>query len=151
MIYIHIYVYISISISISIYLSIYLSIYIQKKLILCIYLYINLVCFGLHMYTIWTWLRGLELVKKIFRLVSAMAVFKRIYWNSELVNHCYDINRVLRRLGCCGLGKNEREKAARGSSISIWWVLGPVCTELRFLVSESRNFLIVLSIRVKYL
>ena len=50
----------------------------------------------------------------------------------------YVIIWVLRWLGCCGLGKNEREKAKRGSSFSICRVLGSVRTELMFLVSGSK-------------
>ena len=55
------------------------------------------------------------------------------------------------KMTCCGLGKNEREKAARGSPFSISRVLGSVHTELKFLVSKSRSFLVVLNVHVKCL
>ena len=58
----------------------------------------------------------------------------------------YVISWALRWLGCCGLGKNEREKEARGSSFSICWVLGSVLTVLGFSFSRcikrsSKTFL----------
>ena len=65
-----------------------------------------------------------------------------------IILKCFDLIWVLRRLGCCDLGNNEREKAARGSSFSISWVLGSLRMELRFLVPGSRSFFVVLSVFV---
>ena len=135
-----------------IYIFVYnINIYIY---ILYIYIYIFNIC--IYIYIIWTWLRSSGLVKtKIFPTSFGRGRFQgsllMITWRQiDFGILCHHLSSKVTWLRC-GLGKNKREKAARGSSFSICWVLGSIRTELRFLVSGSRSFLSLLSVRVKYL